>query len=68
MPSSSIVAVTHIRRRVAALALAAAGAVAVLAPPATSAHQTLVHAFMTRDGSTVVSGYDGGVAVAHPAP
>ena len=56
----------HLRRRVATLALIGAGAVAVLAPPATSAHQTLVHAFITRDGSTVVSGYDGGVTVAHP--
>ena len=65
MPASPTASV-NIRRRIAALAVIAAGAAAVIAPPATSAHQTLVHAFMTRDGSTVVSGYDGGVAVAHP--
>jgi hypothetical protein len=53
---------TMLRRRIMVLAAAAVATAGILAP-ATSAHQTLVHAYMTRDGTTVVSGYDGGVAV-----
>ncbi len=52
-----------LRRRVA-LTAAAVLAAAAIAPAATSARQALVHAFMARNGTTVVSGYDGGVAVA----
>jgi hypothetical protein len=59
--------VTIIKRRLAAVALIAAAVAAVLAP-ATSARQTLVHAFMAKDGSTIVSGYDGGVTLARPTP
>ena len=58
--------VTFLRRRwlvafVAVLMVAAALAAS------TSAHQTLVRAYVTHDGSTVVSGYDGGVPVAPAA-
>jgi hypothetical protein len=53
---------TIIKRRIAILAVAALGVAAVLAP-ATSARQTIVHAFLAKDGTTVVSGYDGGVAL-----
>lgn len=53
---------TMLRRRTTFLAAAALAAAAILAP-STSAHQTLVHAYVTRDGTTVVSGYDGGVGL-----
>ena len=35
--------------------------------PSASSRQTLVHAFLAKDGTTVVSGYDGGAAVQSPA-
>lgn len=54
------------RRVVAILALAAIGTGAALVPSMTSAHGAPVHAYLAKDGSTVVSGYDGGVAVAKP--
>ncbi|HEY2318793.1 MAG TPA: hypothetical protein VGH67_10860 [Solirubrobacteraceae bacterium] len=57
-----------LRRRLAILAIAAVALAAVLAPAATSARQTLVHAFLAKDGSHVVSGYDGGVAPVMPKP
>ena len=56
---------TLLKRRAAAACVAALAAAAVLAP-ATSAHQTLVHAYTARDGSTIVSGYDGGVPLTRP--
>jgi hypothetical protein len=56
-----------LKRRVAVLAIAALGAAALLAP-ATSARQTVVHAFLAKDGTTVVSGYDGGVAITKSTP
>jgi hypothetical protein len=61
---------TFAKRRIAVLAVAALGASALLAP-VTSAEQTFVHAFTARNGTTVVSGYDGGAPVApvaKPAP
>lgn len=68
MPTLITAPALTIKRRVAALAILAAAMAAILAPSATSARESLVHAFVARDGSTVVSGYDGGVSVAHPAP
>jgi hypothetical protein len=59
---------TVVKRRVVILAVIALGLAALLAPPATSARQTLVHAFLAKDGTTVVSGYDGGVALTKPTP
>jgi hypothetical protein len=53
---------TIVKRRLAVLAVAGLGAAALLAP-GTSARQSLVHAFMAKNGTTVVSGYDGGAAV-----
>jgi hypothetical protein len=53
---------TILKRRIAVVAVAALGAAALLAP-ATSARQALVHAFMAKNGTTVVSGYDGGAAL-----
>jgi len=60
MPARTL---TILRRRTALCATAAAFAAAAVLAPATSAHQTLVHAYVTRDGTTVVSGYDGGAAL-----
>jgi hypothetical protein len=67
MPASPVSKTKILKRRAAVLALAAAGAAAAFAP-STSAHQTLVHAFVAKDGTTVVSGYDGGVPVARANP
>jgi hypothetical protein len=67
VPASPASRTTILKRRAAVLAVAAVGAAAAFAP-ATSAHQTLVHAFVAKDGTTVVSGYDGGVAVARSTP
>jgi hypothetical protein len=57
---------SRISKRVAAalvaLALAIAAPVALAA--STSGSSGVVHAYMDRSGSTVVSGYDGGVALA----
>jgi hypothetical protein len=58
---------TILKRRLAVVAVAGLGAAALLAP-ATSARQALVHAFMAKNGTTVVSGYDGGVAVGRTTP
>jgi len=58
---------TILKRRLAVIAIAGLGAAALLAP-ATSARQALVHAFIAKNGTTVVSGYDGGVAVGKSTP
>ena len=58
---------TILKRRLAVIAIAGLGAAALLAP-ATSARQALVHAFIAKNGTTVVSGYDGGVAVSKSTP
>jgi uncharacterized membrane protein len=57
MPARTL---TILRRRTALCAAAAALAAGALLAPSTSAHQTLVHAYTAKDGTTVVSGYDGG--------
>jgi hypothetical protein len=67
MPTSPASKTQILKRRAAVLAVAAVGAAAVFAP-STSAHQTLVHAYVAKDGTTVVSGYDGGVPVAKATP
>jgi hypothetical protein len=58
----------RICRRVAASL--AAVALAVAAPAAlassTSVREGVVHTYIDRSGTTVVSGYDGGVAIAVP--
>ncbi|MFL5862514.1 MAG: hypothetical protein ACJ780_17360 [Solirubrobacteraceae bacterium] len=68
MPAFTASPVIIFRRRLAVLAIAAIAVAAALAPEATSARQTLVHAFLAKDGSHVVSGYDGGVAPVMPKP
>ncbi|MFZ0088967.1 MAG: hypothetical protein WAL63_05650 [Solirubrobacteraceae bacterium] len=68
LPTSITSLGASLRLRAALLAIAGLLAWSVLAPATTSARQTLVHAFIARDGSTVVSGYDGGVAVAPAKP
>jgi uncharacterized protein YfaQ (DUF2300 family) len=68
MPALTASPVIIFRRRIAILAVAALALAAALAPAATSARQTLVHAFLAKDGTTTVSGYDGGVAPVKPAP
>ncbi len=68
MPALTASPVIIFRRRIAILAVAALALAAALAPAATSARQTLVHAFLAKDGTTTVTGYDGGVAPVKPAP
>jgi hypothetical protein len=58
---------TFLRRRVMAVLVVALVAAAVLAAASTSAHQTLVRAHVARDGSVVVSGFDGGAPLAPAA-
>jgi hypothetical protein len=53
------------RRFVVAIVVALAVIAAVAA--STSAHQTLIHTHIARDGSVVVSGFDGGAPVAPAA-
>ncbi len=67
LPASITSPGASLRRR-AALTAVALVAAAAIAPAATSARQTLVHAFMARNGTTVVSGYDGGVAISPRTP
>ena len=63
MPALTASPVIIFRRRlVALLAVIALGVAFGLAPQASS-RQALVHAFMAKDGTTVVSGYDGGAPV-----
>jgi hypothetical protein len=68
MPAVAASPVIIFRRRLAIMAVAAVALAAALAPAATSARQTLIHAFLAKDGTTTVSGYDGGVAPVNPAP
>jgi hypothetical protein len=68
MPALTASPVIHLRRRLAVLAVAAVGLAAAVAPGATSARQTLVHSFLAKDGTHVVSGYDGGAAPVMPKP
>ena len=68
MPALTASPVIIFRRRLAIAAVAAGAFAAALAPAAISARQTLVHAFLAKDGTTTVSGYDGGVAPVKPAP
>jgi hypothetical protein len=57
------------KRALVALAVLALIAVAVFATAtATSAHQTIVHTHLAKDGTTVVSGYDGGAPLAPKSP
>ncbi|HEX3688246.1 MAG TPA: hypothetical protein VHV28_01070 [Solirubrobacteraceae bacterium] len=55
------------RRLVALLAIVALGVAVGLAPQASS-RQTMVHAFLAKNGTTVVSGYDGGAPLATAKP
>ena len=68
MPALTASPAIILRRRIAILAVAAVALAAALAPGATSARQTLVHTFLAKDGTTTVSGYDGGVAAVKPGP
>jgi len=56
---------TIVKRRIAFLAIAMLGVAAVLAPT-TLAQQSAVHAYLAKNGSTVVSGYDGGATLTKP--
>jgi hypothetical protein len=67
MPALTASPVIIFRRRLAVLAIAALGLTAALAPGASS-RQAMVHAFLAKDGTTVVSGYDGGVALTQSKP
>jgi hypothetical protein len=57
---------TFFRRRALVAFVAVLAAAAALAA-STSAHQTLVRAHVARDGSVVVSGFDGGAPLAPAA-
>lgn len=68
MPAIAASPVIIFRRRlVALLALIALGAAFGLAPQASS-RPTIVHAFLAKDGTTVVSGFDGGAPLATAKP
>jgi len=68
MPALTASPVIIFRRRlVALLAILALGAAFGLAPGASS-RQAMVHAFLAKDGTTVVSGYDGGAPLATAKP
>jgi hypothetical protein len=68
MPAIAASPVIIFRRRlVALLAVVALGVALGLAPQASS-RQTMVHAFLAKDGTTIVSGYDGGVPLAPAKP
>ena len=68
MPTITASPVIIFRRRlVAFLAVVALGVAFGLAPTASSS-QSLVRAFVAKDGTTVVSGYDGGAAVQQATP
>jgi methionine-rich copper-binding protein CopC len=58
---------TFVRRR-ALVALVAALAMIALLATATSAHQTLIRSHVAADGTVMVSGFDGGVALAPAKP
>ena len=68
MPAAAVSPVIIFRRRLVALLAVVALAVALGLAPAASSRQALVHAFVAKDGSTIVSGYDGGAAVAPAKP
>ena len=63
MPALAAPPVIIFRRRLIALMAILALGIAFGLAPGASSRQTLVHAFVAKDGSTVVSGYDGGAAV-----
>ena len=58
---------TFFRRRALVAFVAALAVAATLAAAATSAHQTVVRAHIASDGTTVVTGYDGGAPLAPAA-
>jgi hypothetical protein len=58
--------ITFLRRRALVVLVVLLMAAAALAA-STSAHQTLVRAHVASDGTTVVSGYDGGAPLAPAA-
>jgi hypothetical protein len=58
--------VHSLRRRTLAVTVLAVAVAAAVLSPATSAHQTIVHAQLTRSGTVVVSGFDGGATLAPP--
>jgi hypothetical protein len=68
MPALTASPVIIFRRRLVALLAVVALGVAFGLAPGASSRQTMVHAFLAKDGSTVVSGYDGGAAVAPAKP
>jgi hypothetical protein len=63
MPAVTATPVIIFRRRLVALLAVVALGVAFGLAPAASSRQTMVHAFLAKDGSTIVSGYDGGAAL-----
>jgi hypothetical protein len=67
MTASTASATTILKRRIALAAVLVAGVAAILAP-GTSARETLVHSYVQRDGTVVVSGFDGGAPLAPAQP
>jgi hypothetical protein len=68
MPAVTATPVIIFRRRIVALLAVLALGLALGLAPAASSRQTLVHAFLAKDGTTVVSGYDGGVGLQQAKP
>jgi hypothetical protein len=64
MPYALTTQITFLRRRALAVLVVALVVAATLAAATTSAHQTLVRAHIASDGTTVVSGFDGGAPLA----
>ena len=68
MPAIAASPVIIFRRRLVALLAVIASGVAFGLAPQASSRQTMVHAFLAKDGTTIVSGYDGGAPVATAKP
>jgi hypothetical protein len=68
MPALTASPVIIFRRRLVALLAVIALGVAFGFAPGASSRQTLMHAFLAKDGTTTVSGYDGGVALTQSKP
>ena len=68
MPALTASPVIIFRRRLVALLAVIALGVAFGLAPGASSRQTLVHAFLAKDGTTTVSGYDGGITLTQSKP
>jgi hypothetical protein len=68
MPAITASPVIIFRRRLVALLAIVALGMAVGFAPGASSRGSLVHSFIAKNGSTVVSGYDGGATLTQSKP